>query len=302
MPREAAGIHGESHKQQDEQRQRDDGETTGSHQSRNDTCAPVRYLLTTTPFRTWNNPLLHSQVHDHAMTVSIKIRGPLVNGVFVDRLNRFLIHATINQKSVHCFLPNPGRLEELLYPGAELILAKRQATHRKTDYDVVGVNHMNQSISIDSRIPNRLVYAALKKQEIQELSEYTSVQPEYTYGDSRIDFRLSNSETCLLEVKSCTLVLQDTALFPDAPTVRGRRHVEELIEAHKTGKRACILFLIQRTDAHRFSPNGQRDPEFADIFRRAIEQGVEAYAYTSAFIEDRIELRGRIPVAPSATP
>jgi sugar fermentation stimulation protein A len=300
--REAAGIHGESEKHQDEQRQGDDGETMGSHQSKNDTCARVRYLLTATPFRTWRNPFLHSKVHDHAMTVSIKIQGPLVNAIFVHRLNRFLIHANIKQQSVHCFLPNPGRLEELLYPGAELILAERQGLHRKTDYDVIGVNHEGQRISIDSRIPNRLVYEALTKQEIQEISRYTSVQPEYTYGDSRIDFRLSNSDTCLLEVKSCTLVLQDTALFPDAPTVRGRRHVEELIEAHRTGKRACILFLIQRTDARRFSPNGQRDPEFSDILHRAIEQGVEAYAYTSDFIEDRIELRGRIPVAPSATP
>ncbi|MFQ5951325.1 MAG: DNA/RNA nuclease SfsA, partial [Candidatus Geothermarchaeales archaeon] len=238
--------------------------------------------------------------NDRKMTISIKISGPMVDATFLKRLNRFLTIVEIERKRVPCFLPNPGRLQEVLYPGAEVILSRVETPGRKTNYDLIGVRHSGQKISIDSRIPNKLVLEALKKRDIEELSQYTVVEPEYSYGDSRIDFRLSNSDICFLEVKSCTLVEDGLALFPDAPTERGRRHIAELMEAKRRGNRACILFLIQRSDATAFAPNDRTDPAFGDTFREALKHNVEAYAYTSAFVEDRIELRGKRPIQRAA--
>ena len=230
------------------------------------------------------------------MTIFIKITRPMVNATFVERLNRFLTVIETEGKRVPCFLPNPGRLQEILYSGVEVILSRVERPGRKTKYDLIGVKHLGQKISVDSRIPNRLVLEALKKQSIPEFSQYTAIKPEYTYGESRIDFRLSNSDVCFLEVKSCTLVEDGLALFPDAPTERGRRHIAELMKAKRSGNRACILFLIQRNDAMAFAPNDRTDPAFGHTFREALKCGVEAYAFSSAFVGDRIELRGKLTV------
>lgn len=130
---------------------------------------------------------------------------------------------------------------------------------------------------------------------MKEFSKHNTVKPEYPYGHTRFDFLLSNGhEHCLLEVKSCTLVKDGVAMFPDAETKRGSRHVKDLLEAKNEGYRACILFVIQRTDASVFSPNDEADPEFGKVLRHAATQGVEVYAYCSEFVEDRIVLREKL--------
>jgi sugar fermentation stimulation protein A len=122
------------------------------------------------------------------------------------------------------------------------------------------------------------------------------VHPEFKYGNSKFDFLLMDGEKCLLEVKSCTLVKNNVAMFPDAPTDRGRRHVEELIYAKKDGYRTCVIFVIQRPDAERFSPNDKTDPKFGKTLRKAFQEGVEVYAYSSEFAGKNITLIGRIEV------
>ena len=203
----------------------------------------------------------------------------------------------VGDKTVVCFLPNPGRLEELLVTDAEVVLKKAVRGERKTLYDLVGVYYGNQIVSLDSHLPNRLVFEALKNRDFPEFSQYAKIKPEHLYGHARFDFLLSNNNApCLLEVKSCTLVKDGVAMFPDAPIKRGARHVSELVKAKNNGYRACILFIIQRADAYAFKPNDEMDVAFGKALRQAVESGVEVYAYSSEFAVDRIVLKGRVKV------
>jgi len=171
-------------------------------------------------------------------------------------------------------------MHELLTPGTKVILREALKESRKTRYDLIGVFYNDHVVSVDSRVPNNLVLEALKNRDIEELSEYNMIKPEYGYGHTRFDFFLTNEhEGCLLEVKSCTLVKDGVAMFPDAETERGRRHVRDLVKAKKEGYRACVLFIVQRTDAHVFAPNDETDPEFGKVLRDAVMKGVEVYAY-----------------------
>ena len=214
------------------------------------------------------------------MVSSIKIEEKIVRGVFQQRPNRFAAFVKIGDAISLAFLPNPGRMHELLIPGTEVFLRKVTKEKRKTCYDLIGVSYNSQMVSLDSRVPNKLVLEALRNQDIAELSKYRVIKPEFRYGHSRFDFFLANElESCLLEVKSSTLVKDGLAMFPDAVTERGRRHVNELVKAKKEGYRACILFLIQRIDAHSFAPSDETDPKFGKALRNAANEGVEVYAY-----------------------
>jgi sugar fermentation stimulation protein A len=227
----------------------------------------------------------------------VKLDGKLVKGTFKARVTRFSVLVQVGDKTIVCFLPNPGRLEELLVFDAQVVLKEAEKNGRKTLYDIVGVYHGNQIVSVDSRLPNKLVFEALKNRDLREFAEYAVIKPEHLYGHTRFDFLLSNNDaSCLLEVKSCTLVKDGVAMFPDAPTERGTRHVLELVKAKKEGYRACILFMIQRTDAHMFRPNDEMDMAFGKALRQAAERGVEVYAYSSEFTVDRIVLKERVKV------
>ncbi|NIP66990.1 DNA/RNA nuclease SfsA, partial [Candidatus Bathyarchaeota archaeon] len=138
---------------------------------------------------------------------------------------------------------------------------------------------------------------ALKNRDIEQFVDYTRVRAEYSYNHTRFDFLLTDEkDNCLLEVKSCTSVNDGVARFPDAVTERGRRQVEELMKAIKEGYRACVLFIIQRPDAHLFAPNDETDSDFGDALRKAVEEGVEIYAYCSEFTGDKIILKDEIEV------
>ena len=231
------------------------------------------------------------------MVSFIGIKGKTIRGVFQERPNRFLALVKVENRILPSFLPNPGRMHELLTPGTEVILREVLKENRKTDYDLIGVFYNAQMVSVDSRVPNKLVLEALKNRDIEELSQYNTIKPEYGYGHTRFDFFLANGhESCLLEVKSCTLVKDGVAMFPDAETERGRRHVRDLVKAKKEGYRACVLFIVQRTDAQVFSPNDETDPEFGRVLREAAAEGVEVYAYYSEFAENRITLKGKVRV------
>jgi len=164
----------------------------------------------------------------------MKIEGRTLRGIFQERPNRFLALVKIENRILPSFLPNPGRMHELLTPGTEVVLREVLKENRKTDYDLIGVFHNGQMVSVDSRVPNKLILEALRNREIEELSDYNTIKPEYGYGHTRFDFFLANEhERCLLEVKSCTLVKDGVAMFPDAKTERGRRHVRDLAKARE---------------------------------------------------------------------
>ncbi|MFQ6013078.1 MAG: DNA/RNA nuclease SfsA [Thermoplasmata archaeon] len=206
-----------------------------------------------------------------------------MEAVFEERLNRFLVRVRRSGQSRLCHLPNPGRLRELLQPGARVLLRRRPRSRRKTGFDLVAVRQGEVWVSVDTRLPNQAVRGWLTQGALPEFRDYPVVRPEAPLGESRIDFLLRDGRDCYLEVKSCTLVEDGIALFPDAPTVRGRRHVETLTAAVAEGLRAAVLFVVQRPDAATFRPRDETDPAFGEALRQARARGVEVYAYRARF-------------------
>jgi sugar fermentation stimulation protein A len=230
--------------------------------------------------------------------------GPLIEGRFVRRDNRFRVQVQLEQQIVAAHLPNSGRLGELLVAGRTVWLAPADIArnpNRRTAYDLTLVEYQGRLVSVDARLPGHLIAAALQRRQLDSFGHYTKFQREVRLGHSRIDFQLTGSvepETCWLEVKSVTLVDPETntALFPDAPTVRGQRHLNELIQAVEAGDRASVVFVIQRDDARRFTPYDQADPAFGETLRRAAQGGVAVHAWRCHVSKRAMQLLERIPV------
>ena len=195
----------------------------------------------------------------------------ITKGIFLDRPNRFIAHVELDGRRETVHVKNTGRCRELLLPGAEVWLTAPGTEGRKTKYDLVTVRKGNgMLVNIDSQAPNAVV------QEWLERQEYDVIMPEYTYGDSRIDFYLERgTEKTLMEVKGCTLEINGIGYFPDAPTDRGVKHLRELAKAVKGGYRTVIAFAIQMDGITEVRPNIQTHPEFGDAMREAAEAGVE---------------------------
>ena len=227
----------------------------------------------------------------------MKITSQLKEAIFLQRVNRFSCRVKMGDKEERVYLPNSGRLKELLVPGRKVLLNPATNRQRRTGYDLTLVALENTLVSADSRIPNQLVSRALRAGTLPEFDHYTHFQTEPRVGNRRLDFLLErDNQRCLLEVKSVTLVRLGRAFFPDAPTLRGRRHLELLTQAKKAGQEAAILFVVQREDAQDFSPNDEADPQFGHTLRQAAEQGVAVYAYRCKVSTTEIELADRIPV------
>jgi sugar fermentation stimulation protein A len=226
--------------------------------------------------------------------------GPLIHGVFLRRPNRFLTICQLNGKETPCYLPNPGPMPDLLYAGVEVLVRYASSSHRKTDYDLVGVRHKGVALSLDSRVPNQLLAKSLEQGLLPPFIEYHEIKSEPVYGESRLDFLLqSPSEPpCLIEAKSSTHVEEGIGYFPRAVTLRGQRHLLELMHAIDRGYRAAIIFLLQRIDARVFRPNDQIDPDFGTTLRQAAKHGVETYVWSSYLDEKsgKISLGSQIPI------
>jgi sugar fermentation stimulation protein A len=226
----------------------------------------------------------------------MKFPGLLLPAKFLYRQNRFLGKVKINGVSTLCYIPNPGRMTELLFRGSKIYLIKASTENRKTLYNLSLVDHQGTLVSIDSSVPNKLLNESISEGLIEPFKDLNIEKVEYTFGKSRLDFLLSNpTEKILLEVKSCTLVKDRVALFPDAPTKRGTRHLRTLIKGLEQ-KRSAIFFLVQRNDAKIFRPNERTDPDFTKNLKNAYNQGVEVYAYTSQISTEGIFLGTRIPL------
>jgi len=224
----------------------------------------------------------------------MKIEGKILKGTFLERPNRFLGKVEVSGEKHLCYIPNPGRMLELLQLGVEVYLKEESLSGRKTEYDLVFVKQ-SSLVSIDSRVPNRLTEEAIRLSLLPEFRGYDLVRAEHTYGDSRLDFLLARGDRqMLLEVKSCTLVKGGRALFPDAPTQRGQRHLRTLIAALEQGFEAAVLFVVQRADGESFSSNDETDPEFGAALREAASRGVKIYAYSCQVTLEEIGLLNRI--------
>jgi len=225
----------------------------------------------------------------------MRLPQPLLRAIFKKRLNRFLGLAELNGNEVEVYIPNPGRLQELLTPGATIHIHENPKPGRRTQFDLVLVEIDGVLVSIDSRIPNRLFEEALEQETLKGFEGFHIEEREFQLDDSRIDFLLGGPRPMLVEVKSCTLVEGGTALFPDAPTERGRRHLRHLTHRPR-GFEAAIVFIIQRGDAVRFRPNSRLDPGFTEALREAYRSGVEVYAYLSHVTLKSIKVADEIPV------
>ena len=204
----------------------------------------------------------------------------LVPARFVRRDNRFRVTVEVEGRLTAAHLPNSGRLGELLIPGRRVWLRPAHGPKRRTRYDLLLVEHEGTLVSVDARLPNPLVHEALLAGSLPSFAGYPIIHREARRGESRLDFLLeSGDRRCWLETKSVTLVEDGVALFPDAPTLRGRRHLAALREAVVAGDRAGVLFVVQRADATAFAPHPTADPIFVEELQEAWAGGVEVYAY-----------------------
>ena len=214
-----------------------------------------------------------------------------VVGVFVRRINRFTAEVLIDGEPEIVHVKNTGRLQELLLPKAKVTLQKKLNANRKTAYDLISVYKPGLKwVNIDSLAPNMLM-----KQQLMSLN-YDLVKPEYTYGKSRIDFYMeSNGESFLTEVKGCTLaddLHPGIGLFPDAPTERGVKHLQELTKAAKEGCHCSIAFVIQMNGIHRVLPNETAQPEFKEALVKAAKAGVQIVCYSCHVEADSMKITG----------
>ncbi len=228
---------------------------------------------------------------------------PLVPAVFVQRDNRF--RATVRLKDgrlVAAHVPNSGRLHDLFVPGRPVWVHPAPRPGRKTPYDLLLVQMPTALVSVDARLPNPLFREAWQAGLFADwlpAAEPWQVRAEPASPGGRLDFCLRHARTgqrVWVETKSVTLVERGVAMFPDAPTARGRRHLEELAQRVAQGERAAVVFVVQREDAHAFRPHPTADVAFPDALRAAARAGVEVYAYACQVTLAEITIHRRIAV------
>ena len=220
----------------------------------------------------------------------------VVPGRFIDRPNRFIAHVEIDGQEQVVHVKNTGRCKELLVPGATVYLEGSCAPKRKTAWDLIAVEKGERLINMDSQAPNRVFGEWVRAGKF--LPNVTLLRPETRYGDSRFDFYLeADGKRNFVEVKGVTLEEDGVVRFPDAPTERGVKHLEELVRAHEDSYESWVCFVIQMADVARFEPNDATHPAFGEALRRAEQAGVHILALECEVTPDRLEISRPIPIS-----
>lgn len=215
--------------------------------------------------------------------------------VFLDRPNRFIAHVDLNGQTETVHVKNTGRCKELLIPGTEVILEESVNPARKTKYDLICVNKSGRWINMDSQVPNKAAAEWIRAGRF--FPEEVTLKTEKVYGNSRFDIYVeSPCRKAFIEVKGVTLEENDIARFPDAPTQRGVKHVEELIRCQEDGYEAYLLFVIQMKGIREFEPNWSTHPQFGEVLQKAQNAGVHLLAYDCLIREDYIEIQDPVPI------
>ncbi|MFP4655907.1 MAG: DNA/RNA nuclease SfsA [Methanohalobium sp.] len=222
-------------------------------------------------------------------------------GIFVSRENRFLgivdiINTeTIRNEKVH--IRDPGRLEDILYSGNRVLLNKAEGEKRKTKWEMIAGSVNNKWILINSVYHRKIAEQVIENENISPLGKVDSIIPEQQFGDSRLDFLVNRKDsTTWIEVKGCTLQNNGIALFPDAPTTRGQRHIKELIKAVEQGHTGAMIVLVFRPDAVCFTANMEIDSEFSRLYKQALEIGVQVYPLLFSYENGTLYYISRLPL------
>lgn len=219
----------------------------------------------------------------------------IVQAEFLERPNRFIAYVKLLGRREKVHVKNTGRCRELLQKGAVVYLEKSENPNRSTAYDLVAVEKGERLVNMDSQAPNKVVEEWLYTKTF--FPNLVLVRPETKYGNSRFDFYVeTKQEKIFIEVKGVTLEEDGEVRFPDAPSERAVKHVEELIQAKKDGYRVFVIFVIQMEGVRYFTPNREMHPEFADALERAGEAGVEILAYDCRVTKDSLCIKGTVPV------
>lgn len=219
----------------------------------------------------------------------------VVKGTFISRPNRFIAHVDMDGDIQVCHVKNTGRCRELLVPGCDVYMETADNPSRKTKYDLIAVKKGNLMINMDSQAPNKAAGEWLEKKILYPDLKY--LKSEVKYRNSRFDFYIETQEKRIfLEVKGVTLEENGTVRFPDAPTERGVKHIQELMACMEDGYEAVILFVIQMKGIHTFMPNDETHRAFGDMLRKAKEKGVRILAYDCLVTEDSMEIHEAVPV------
>ncbi|MEE1312482.1 MAG: DNA/RNA nuclease SfsA [Lachnospiraceae bacterium] len=219
----------------------------------------------------------------------------MINGIFIRRPNRFLAHVEIEGKEEICHVKNTGRCKELLIPGTKVYVQRHNNPNRKTKFSLIGVQKENLLINMDSQAPNQAVLEWINRGGL--FSNPSFIKREKTYGNSRFDLYVEyEGKKAFIEVKGVTLEEDGIAKFPDAPTERGIKHIEELIRCQNDGYEAYLLFVIQMKGIKYFSPNDHTHAEFGNTLRKASASGVHIIAMDCNITPDTMEIDQEIPV------
>lgn len=227
----------------------------------------------------------------------MKFDKNLVHGRLIKRYKRFLADVTLDNGEIvtaHC--TNSGSMKSCLEENAEVYLSPVNDPKRKTKFTWEMIKINKDWVGINTGNPNKLAFDAVKNDEIEKLKGYTDVKREVKFDDSRFDVMAKNdSETCFIEVKNVTLKEGNYALFPDAVTSRGKKHLETLAKVKEKGMRAVMLYIIQRTDVEIFAPAKDIDPEYAESLKKVYQKGVEIIPIQAKVTPQKIELIKELP-------
>jgi len=217
------------------------------------------------------------------------------SGIFISRPNRFIAIVIIDGKEEICHVKNTGRCRELLIPGTTVFLEEHDNKNRKTKFSLIGVMKGNRLINMDSQAPNKVVYEWIKAGNL--FQNVNLLKSEKTFGNSRFDLYVETDDKKIyIEVKGVTLEEDNIVRFPDAPTIRGIKHIYELIECKNQGFDAYIIFVIQMKEVAYFEPNDKTHKEFGEALRVARDSGVNIIAYDSIITEDSINIHKEVKV------
>ncbi len=218
-----------------------------------------------------------------------------ITGTFLTRVNRFIAKVEIDGREETVHVKNTGRCRELLVHGAKVVLEIPSNKNRKTKWDLIAVYKGQRLINMDANAPNTVVGEWLSRGGLGKQLEV--IKPEYTYGSSRLDFYGETKlDKILIEVKGVTLERDNAVLFPDAPSLRAVKHVNELIAAHKQGYETYIIFVVQMKSVAYFTPNKEMQAEFTQALIEAERVGVKILAYDCTVTEDSLAIRREVPV------